>query len=461
MKYSNFVLYIMLTCLFFGLFSCGQGQTSNQAADRTDSVKFAVEHPDWAKNAVLYEVNVRQYSKAGTFKEFETQLPRLKELGVDILWFMPVNPIGSKNRKGKLGSYYSVKDYKAINPEFGTFNDFKSLVKNAHDLGFHVIIDWVANHTAWDNAWVKEHPDFYTKDSLGHFIPPVGTDWADVVDLNYDNKQLWAEMTSAMKFWVDSANIDGFRCDVADWVPIEFWDQARIELNKVKPVFMLAEAERPELHKNAFDASYGWEFHHIMNKVAKGEKNVTSIDSFFVRESSKYNSDAMRMQFVTNHDENSWNGTVKEKFGNGEKAFAMLTYTVPGIPLIYSGQEAGLDKRLKFFESDPIDWGKDKELSKFYKSLNALKKQNPALWNGDKGAPLKRIKTSADTCIFAFSRDNGTNMVLVIANLSAKDAVFSLNTNVSYNGMKNYFDATPYKDNKFTLKPWEYRVFVK
>jgi alpha-amylase len=456
------LIYLVGFGLLIYLVSCSKKQANEQKSDRKDSLQFVVQHPEWTKNATIYEVNVRQYTPEGTFKAFEKQLPHLKELGVDILWFMPINPIGVKNRKGKLGSYYSVKDYESVNPEFGSLEDFKTLVKQAHELGFHVIIDWVANHTAWDHLWTKTHPDFYTKDSLGKFIPPIGTDWADVIDLNYDNKQLWTEMTSALKFWVDSTKIDGFRCDVADWVPIEFWDQARTELNIIKPVFMLAEAERPELHLQAFDATYAWNMHHIMNKIALGEKNVSALDSFFVKETSLYPLNALRMQFVTNHDENSWNGTVKEKFGDGEKAFAVLTYTVPGIPLIYSGQEANLDKRLKFFEKDLIDWNnpKAKDYFLFYQNLNKLKKENSALWNGDKGSALTRIKTDKDLQIFAFARESIDNKVFALFNLSNKPVKVAIDTNLDFSGMKDYFSGTQF-NNQMELKPWEYRVFTK
>jgi alpha-amylase len=456
------LIYLVGFGLLIYLVSCGKKQANEQKSDKKDSLQFVVQHPEWTKNATIYEVNVRQYTPEGTFKAFEKQLPHLKELGVDILWFMPIYPIGVKNRKGKLGSYYSVKDYESVNPEFGSLEDFKTLVKQAHELGFHVIIDWVANHTAWDHLWTKTHPDFYTKDSLGKFIPPIGTDWADVIDLNYDNKQLRSEMTSALKFWVDSTKIDGFRCDVADWVPIEFWDQARTELNIIKPVFMLAEAENPKLHLQAFDATYAWNMHHIMNDIAQGKKNVFALDSFFIKETSLYPLNALRMQFVTNHDENSWNGTVKEKFGDGEKAFAVLTYTVPGIPLIYSGQEANLDKRLKFFEKNLIDWNnpKAKEYFLFYQNLNKLKKENSALWNGDKGSALTRIKTDKDLQVFAFSRENIDNKVFTVFNLSNKPVKVTIDTNLDFSYMKDYFTGTQF-NSQMDLKPWEYRVFIK
>jgi glycosidase len=457
---NKLLKYTIIIVLLIGVLSCKQAQPKDQSGLASDSLQLNVRHPEWVKNAVIYEVNIRQYTPEGTFKAFEKHLPRLKELGVDILWIMPIHPIGKVNRKGTLGSYYSVQNYKSVNPEYGTFQDFKDLVKHAHDLGFHVIIDWVANHTAWDHAWTKTHPEFYSKDSSGNFIPPIGTDWSDVIDLNYDNKQLWNEMKASLKFWIDTANIDGYRCDVADWVPLDFWENLKPALDSIKPVFMLAEAEKPELHNKAFDATYAWEMHHIMNKIAKGERNVLALDSFFIRESANYPLNAIRMQFVTNHDENSWNGTVKEKFGKGEKAFVVLTYTVHGMPLIYSGQEANLDKRLKFFEKDPIDWEKDKNMAEFYQKLNMLKKQNSALWNGNEGSNINRIKTSKDLQVFAFIRENKDNKVLCVFNLSNKSVNFSLESDYGFTNQKSYFNDIAF-NKQIELKPWEFMVFTK
>lgn len=327
--------------------------------------------PEWAFNKTIYEVNLRQFSEEGNFDGFRKHLPRLKELGVGILWFMPIHPIGELNRKGSLGSYYSVKDYLDVNPEFGTIDDFKELVKEIHSLGMYVIIDWVANHTAWDHQWTKTHPEFYNKDDKGNFIPPVD-DWSDVIDLNYENKALWSEMINALKFWVTECDIDGYRCDVAGMVPIEFWIEAREQLDKIKPVFMLAEWDTPEMHF-AFDMTYDWNMHKTMNEVAKGKKSADEIIHHIQKDLENYPSYAFRMQFTDNHDENSWNGTVFERLGDAAECFAVLTFLIPDMPLIYSGQEAGLNKRLSFFEKDPIDW-KEHKFFALYKSLIELKK---------------------------------------------------------------------------------------
>ncbi|MDC0231379.1 alpha-amylase family glycosyl hydrolase [Aureispira] len=419
--------------------------------------------PGWSKNATVYEVNLRQYSKEGTFKAFQKDLQRIKDLGIDILWFMPIHPIGEKNRKGTEGSYYSVRDYKAIHSDYGTIEDFKALVNEAHSLGMHVIIDWVANHTAFDNVWIEEgHIDWYTLDSTGNLQPPIGTDWWDVADLNFENKEMRTAMINALKFWVQECDIDGYRCDVADWVPIDFWNEARTELDKVKPVFMLAEAENPEHHKKAFDMSYGWEFHFIMNEIAEGKKSVKDILNYLNNKSAEFDKDAYRLHFTSNHDENSWKGTVKERLGEATKAFAVLAATMEGAPLIYNGQEGGLDKRLEFFEKDPIEW-KDWSMTEFYQPLLSLNKSNPALWNGKYGGDLNILSPQTDTLGFAFSRTKGENEVFCIFNFSNTKRTINYNNKSLSGEYKELFDNSPLNKeaSSIELHPWGYLVYYK
>jgi cyclomaltodextrinase / maltogenic alpha-amylase / neopullulanase len=418
-----------------------------------------VKHPDWSYNVSIYEVNTRQYTPEGTFKAFDSHIQKIKDLGIGIIWFMPINPIGEKNRKGTLGSYYSVKDYKAINPEFGTLEDFKETVNEIHAAGMHVIIDWVANHTAWDNVWVKDHPDFYTKDSLGNFVPPVA-DWKDVIDLNYDNKEMRTYMIDAMKYWVTECGIDGFRCDVASMVPLDFWKEARTELNKIKPVFMLAEAEGPQYHE-AFDMTYSWELLHLMNDVARGKKGVQWIKDYFLKEKSQYPSDAYRMRFVTNHDENTWNGTEFERMGDAVETFDAFTCVVPGMPLVYSGQEAGLNKRLEFFEKDTIKWN-DSKYGFLYTKLIHDKTENKALWNGTSGGEMIPVKTS-NSEVFAFVREKDNDKVYALFNLSDK----KVRTEVESNTIEGDY-INPFSGKKIHIKskewmqlqPWDYRILV-
>lgn len=421
-----------------------------------------IKHVEWSRNASIYEANIRQHSKEGTFKKFEEYLPELKKMNVGIIWLMPINPIGEKNRKGTLGSYYSVKDYKAINPEFGTKEDFKRLVDRIHELGMYVIVDWVANHTAWDHQWITSNPDFYTKDKDGKLVSPF--DWTDVADLNYDNKQLRAEMTDAMKYWVSDFNIDGYRCDVAAMVPIDFWNDVRSSLDQIKPVFMLAEASEPELQEKAFDMTYGWQYKDLFNEIAQGKKKAKELTDYIRNdEEKKYNPDSYRMIFTSNHDENSWNGTEFERLGDAAETFLVLSAVLKGMPLCYSGQEAGFDKRLEFFERDPIVW-KEHKFRELYTKLFALKKQNKALWNGLSGGNLTILETGSDESVFAVSRIRDGNQVIAIFNLSAKNQKVSLKDNQlsgNYKNPVNGISTLLEKDITLDLKPWEYQLLEK
>lgn len=423
-----------------------------------------VEKPiEWSRNSNIYEVNIRQYTPEGTINAFAEHMPRLKEMGVDILWIMPIFPISEKNRKGSMGSYYAVADYRAVNPEFGTMEDLKAMVSKAHEMGMHVILDWVANHTGWDNVLMTEHPDYYTKNEAGEVIIPEGTDWSDTADLNYENEGLREYMIGSLKYWIENADVDGFRCDVAGMVPTDFWEKARVELDAVKPVFMLAEDGGAELVENAFDMCYGWDFHHLMNDVAKGEKTANDIESYFAKIDTVFPADSYIMNFITNHDENSWNGTVKERMGEGGNTFAVLTFTVPGMPLIYSGQEAGLDKRLKFFEKDTINWNRQ-DLIPFYTQLLSLKSTNKALQNGVKGGKLVRIPSDKNEEVFAFVREAEGDKVVVVLNLTGEVQEVTLSLEALAGDYKEYFTQTEAKLNpeeKMSLKAWEYKVFTK
>jgi len=393
----------------------------------------AVNHPDWSRNAVIYEVNVRQFTPQGTFKAMEAHLPRLKDLGVDILWFMPIHPISQDDRKGKLGSYYAVADYKGTNPEFGSIDDFRDMVKAAHAHGMKVIIDWVPNHSGRDNAWVKNHPDWYKIDENGKMFGPF--DWTDVYEFNYSNPNMRAGMTDAMSFWLREADIDGFRCDVAGRVPVSFWDRNRKALEAVKPgIFMLAEATEPELMRHAFDMAYNWPMKDLFSAIAATsgqytfkdkdgnmktfpEAHAVDILARLNDEAAMYPGDSYLMNMITNHDLNSWEGTEFERLGNLHKAFAVLTFTLPGMPLIYTGQEVGLDRAFEFFDKDEQPaWGTKPEVTKFYKTLTNLRHTRPELAAGNKGAKVEAIPTASPDVI-AFRRGS----VLTIANLGSKE----------------------------------------
>jgi alpha-amylase len=440
---------IVLAIAVFSLVGMGQTKKQKSLPAVTDAMM---------ENAVIYEANIRQYSPEGTLNAFTTAIPELKKLGVKILWLMPVFPIGLEKRKEGLGSYYAVKDYKAINPEFGNLDDYKKLVATAHQNGIYVIQDWVANHTAWDHAWVKEHPDYYATDKDGKMISPF--DWTDVVKLNYANQNMRKAMVDDMGFWLKEAGIDGFRCDVAMEVPRDFWDNTRAELNKIKPVFMLMEAEQPDLMEKAFDMQYAWDEHHIMNDVAKGKKSVKDLDTYYANRKVKYTKEDIDMHFTSNHDENSWNGTEYERMGDAVETFAVLTYLTPGMPLIYNGQEYDFNKRLKFFVKDEITKTKGKMFS-VYEKLGKLKNNNVALNGGKNPASYRRMTTTNDEKVLAFAREKAGKKVVFIANLTNtnQEAIVPVGGNLT-----NYMTGeivVERKENKVYLKPWEYLILVK
>jgi glycosidase len=422
---------------------------------------------DWTHNTNIYEVNIRQYTKEGSFKAFGKELPRLKDMGVKTLWFMPITPISQKNKKGVLGSYYAASDYTSINPEFGTLDDFRILVRQAHELGFKVIIDWVANHTGWDHWWTKEHPEFYKKDdATGDFKIASGMD--DIIELNFHNPELIRAMIDAMKFWIAECDIDGFRCDLAFWVELEFWKEARKELDVIKPLFWLGELdpiEHPE-YMGTFDAAYTWTWMHKTEDFYKKDLSLDILDSV-LKQYDAIGDASMRTWFTSNHDENSWNGSEYEKYGDMAKSLAVFSCTWNGIPLIYSGQELPNLKRLKFFEKDAIDWTGENDpiaigLHDFYKTLLNLHSNNPALRAGDPETKTEKIKTSNDQHILTFLRKNEEKEVLVILNFSNSDVSFSLD---SINGKFREVFSCAEKDlssNKsFQMNPWEYLVFEK
>lgn len=447
--------------------------------------------PAWHKNATIYEVNLRHYTDEGTFRSFEAELPRLKAMGIDILWFMPINPISVENRKGELGSPYAVADYRDVNPEYGTMDDFKHMLEAIHAQGMYCIIDWVPNHTGWDNPWITEHPNWYTQDADGNIIDPIDYNtgkswgWTDVADLNYDIPEMRQAMIEAMKFWIAEIGIDGFRVDVAHGVPVDFWAECSDSLYAVKAVFMLAEAEVPAIRNNgAFVMDYGWKMHHLFNEIAayqgankeagsklvKGnliegaaeevaKKTALDIDEMLAQKALA-NSSGYAMHFTSNHDENSWSGTEFQRMGEGHQAFAVLAATFDGMPLIYTGQESAMDQQLEFFRRDTIEWG-DYAYADFYRRLFELKHRNQALWNGEEGGSLVKIPTGNDENIYAFVREKNGDQVLVIINLSAASQNAQLNSelvNAEYLEVMTDKDVKLVKGQEMTLGAWEYRV---
>jgi glycosidase len=422
-----------------------------------------IKHPEWTKNAVIYQINTRQFTEEGTLAAAEGHLPRLKDLGADILWLMPIHEIGQKHRKGSLGSPYAVKDYYSVNAHLGTLDDLKHFVTAAHELGLYVILDWVANHTAWDNNLVSEHPEWYARDWKGDFCPTPWWDWPDIIDLDYQHSALREYMTKAMKYWVSEVDIDGYRCDVAGFVPTDFWNNVRRELDAIKPIFMLAEWESRDLHAEAFDMTYAWSWNEAVHRIAMHQANLNALFVFYSWNQKAFPEDSMRMTFVSNHDKNAWEGTEFEQFGDGLKTAMVLSVIGEGMPLIYNGQEAGNFKRLEFFERDPIEW-RSHPNGDLYKSLFALKKANTALWNAQWGARMINVPNSAPLEVLSFVRQNEGDKVFAVLNFSAQRQRVAFQERLYRGKYLDYFAERPVElgeSFRLTLEPWDYRVFVK
>lgn len=446
--------------LLLALSSCNHhGEKSDTDTAKTDG------HPSWIMQGNVYEVNVRQYTPQGTFKAFAKHLVRLHEMGVQTLWFMPINPISRAERKGSLGSYYAVSDYTAINPEYGTMEDWKALVKQAHEMGFKVMIDWVPNHSGADHYWLQKHPDFYVKDDKGK--PVSQFDWTDTRKLNFANAELRDTMIAQMKFWITETGIDGFRCDYAVGPSRAFWKDCLTQLHQAKQgLFMLAEADSAWLHEVGFDATYAWPEFHTTKKIAAGKTNALAIDSVLAFADSTLPANALRLYFTSNHDENSWNGADFSTMpGASHAPFAVLSQTIKrSIPLVYSGQEEPVLHAIKFFDKDPMEFREYKR-EMMYKMLNRLRMNNPAL---AANASFTKLKTGNDEHIYAFFRQAGTNVVVVLLNLSndAQDFDLSAADRKQIDG-KYYYMGDPKKSQLMTLpehvslKPWGYTVFVK
>lgn len=448
---------LLALCIAFISFGC----STDESQKVSPAQQALIEHPEWTKSANIYEVNIRQYTPEGTFNAFREDLPRLQEMGVDILWLMPIHPIGEKNRKGELGSYYSIKDYRGINPNFGTLDDFKALVEDAHERGMKLIIDWVPNHTAWDHPWVTEHPEYYAKDSTGAIT--YEADWTDIALLNYENKELWPKMIDAMKYWINKTDIDGFRVDHASHeIPMAFWEQAVPEIDREKEgLFWLAEWDDPKLHP-VFDASYPWGYFHMTTDVAAGEALLSAIDEYINDETERFPEHAYRMYFTSNHDENSWNGTDEELFGDNFLNFAVLAATIDGMPLVYNGQESGLDKQLEFFQKDTIEW-KEYKYQDFYSTLFELKDRSEALWNGQYGGEFKRVYNDQAGSVYSYKRIKGNSEVLVILNFggTAVETTFSgLDSEIEYTEVFTGESYT-FGDGPVALKPNSYLVLER
>jgi len=461
---------VLSLCFILSLCSCNADSptkdkitTTSETADKVEA-QMQGHYPMWAKNANMYEVNIRQFTEEGTFNAFTNHVARLQKIGVDILWFMPVYPISETKKKGTLGSYYAISDYTKVNPEFGTLEDFQKMVKAIHNAGMKIILDFVPNHTGWDHTWISEHPEYYSQDKEGNIIDPIDPNtgkswgWTDVADLNFDNKEMRQHMINDMLYWIEKEQIDGYRMDVAHGVPVDFWGEVSASLVKAKAdIFMLAESEVPDLrNKKYFQTDYGWAFHHLLNDVAKGEKGPKEIQDWYSENQSKYQ-EGWHIQFTSNHDENSWSGSTKERMGEAHDALAALAFTIEGMPLIYGGQEEPLVKRLEFFEKDNIGFDKYAKAD-FYQKMLKVKHENESLWNGVFGGKANFLK--ANDQVLAFKREKNGVESYCIFNLSEKPA--TLDVDFDSNQLKNVMNESSIafkSGSKMELAAWDFRIY--
>lgn len=368
---------------------------------------------------VLYELYVRSFTPEGTFRAIIPRLAELRSLGVTTIWLMPIHPVGEIERKGTLGSPYSIVDYRAINPEFGTMEDFQALLEAVHAEGMHLILDLVANHTAWDHRWVTENPDWYLTDDEGTITHPPGTDWYDVAALDFSRPEVRAAMLDEMRFWVEEVGIDGYRADVAELVPEDFWTEAIAELRAIRPVLMLAEGHVPSLHEAGFDLTYSWDSYHAMKLVWQGAPADT-LAQIASREEAAYPPNG-RLRFTTNHDETAWDASPLELFDGtaGAQAAAVIVATLPGVPLIYNGQEVGDPQQLPLFEQVAIDWDADPQMRAFYEDLLARRAASRALQRG----AFEPIDHELGRDVLAFRRVAGDAVATVVVNVRNAAAV--------------------------------------
>lgn len=421
--------------------------------------------PEWSRDAVLYQINLRQFTPQGNFRAAITELPRLKALGVDILWLMPIHPIGEKNRKGTLGSPYSVRDYFAVNPEFGEAQDARAFIDAAHALGFKVILDLVVNHSAWDHPLASAHPDWYEKDWQGNFRPTPWWDWYDIIDLDWSQPGVRTHIGAAMEYWVREFGVDGFRADVAGYVPIDFWETMRIRLSAIRPIFMLGEVQQVAFHRAAFDATYAWDWHNISKRVSQGKGDATSFYGYYAENESLWPREAMRMTYIENHDSNAWEGTMAENYGSALAAMTALAFTGEGLPLIHNGMEACNNRRLAFFEKDPIDWNASPNCAygALLPRLIAFRKANPALANGQWGARMRKLDHDRPRELFAWVRQSGANKVVGLFNFSDRSVTATLTDDHAagvYQPFAGSEKMTLAKGSTFTIAAWDFQLLA-
>ena len=417
----------------------------------------AVESADWVRDAVIYELFPRVFSEEGSFRAIERRLPELQELGATVLWLMPIHPIGEKKRKGSLGSPYAVQDYYAVNPEYGTLEDFRSLVDAVHARGMHIIIDLVINHTAWDNPLIEQHPEWYSTDAEGNIAPP-NPGWYDVADLDFDHPEVRAYMRDMMLHWVRDVGVDGYRCDVAELVPMDFWSEVIDTLRGVKPVMMLAEGAKPELHQAGFDLTYAWNVYDVLAPIVRGDRPASALTDVMQREFYRYQRGALRLRFTTNHDKNKEDGPPVLHLGlQPAQACAVYVHLLPGVPLIYNGQESGSARPLELFDMEKVDWEDDHGFRELYTDLNRLRAGHAALRRGR----FEQLDVEGAAAVEAYARHGERETCCVAVNFSQTPVQATLSLPDACRGERLLGDGNwVVRDGmlRLTLPPWGYIV---
>ncbi|MBK8669648.1 MAG: alpha-amylase [Saprospiraceae bacterium] len=446
--------------IVFSLFTtgCHKAETETiQPPTKNDPEQYGTPFAEIpvTSDIVMYEINERAFSVSGNLTGIIPRLDSIKALGVNVIWLMPVHPIGSVK---SVNSPYCIKNFKEVNPEYGTLDDLRNLVNQAHQRKMAVILDWAANHTSWDNPWIQ-NKSWYTQDNNGNIISPAGTNWQDVADLNYDNATMKKEMISAMKYWVLHANIDGFRCDAADFVPFTFWKQAIDTLIKIpnRRLIMLAEGARKDHFNAGFQMNFAWDF---FNKNKNVFKNNHSVAGFFLTHQSEYAgtpANVHKLRFTSNHDECAWDDTPIGLFGGKAASLAAftLTITMGGVPLIYNGQEIGYPVKLPFFSKSPINWNTNPDMLQEYKRLMSVRQANPALRSG-----TTEDFSTADIAVY--QRKTGNNEVLVLVNTRPATKTLSVPASLKNSGWKDTkTNTTVQLESTVSLNAFEYRILVK
>ena len=455
MKLNINIVFILLFSTVF--FSCS---SSDSAASTSPYEQYGTPFANMPKkqDAVIYQVNIRAFSDAGNLEGVRAKLSSIKELGANVIYLMPIYPVGQVNSVGQLGSPYSVKDYKAVNPEFGTLADLRTLVEEAHSMDMAVILDWVANHTSWDTSWISNHPDWYQQDTDGNIIAPPGTGYNDVAQLNYENTEMKAAMIDAMEYWVYNANIDGFRCDFADAVPDNFWKEAITKLRSIKnqDLIMLAEGTKVSHFAAGFDYTFGFNFFTTLKKVFSENKPATTIqDANAAEYANNYKNDQRIVRYTTNHDVNVTDGTPLNLFGgiNGSIATFVVAAYMKSVPMIYNAQEIGYAQQIPFFNHTPIDWSTaNQTVLTEYKKIIAFRKSSAALKTGT-------YYGYSSNAVSAFTMETATEKVFVLSNLSNATVNYIIPTSLSATAWKDAFTNTSVSvAATITLTPYQYLV---